>query len=462
MNTHRDKQGQRFRFLTTKATLLALHRSLFLLSLMAANGAPANAQYYDALNGSSAQSGAFDKGEFAELSKQCNTMYANYLATDRQMSQSRSSGTAVSGSYSPTTISANYSTQDAQASASRNAMVNSTQGARNCDSIVGSYFKYKEEQLRSESTKVVGLANADAIKSVGLANADSNQEVGLANASTLKAVGLSNSNAQLYGGIASAAGGLLGSIFTSANQRAAIRAQVDADVAKTKIIADLELQKARLQYELVRAQSSYGAQMPTAQYQMPMPQYQQLAAPASPAQQVYAVQAVSPTQQAYPTQAVSSIQQSYPAQSASPIQQSYPASAVNPIQQAYAAQAASPIQQSYQASVVNPIQQAYPVYNAQPAVLMQTQAPNPSSGLMQASVVSVAPQASMMVPQKAQGQPPVSLSDALKKLGLQQNPDCTPAAVIIFSRNGARVCAYAKSILPAGQYLYEDGRLQKY
>lgn len=377
--------------------------SIHALSLsLALSSFSANAQYFDPQNGSSAQSGGFSSTELDYLKSMCMNMYSEFLSIDKQRARSSSSQMSGGVSYSPTSLGGSLSTAESQSSQSRDAKVSSSQGMTSCDGIVGPYFRYKEAQLQAEAMKTVGLANADAMKSVGLANANTNQTVGLANADALKSVGIANSKAQLYTGLAGAGGSVLASLFTSGNQKAAVKAQAEAEVEKAKIIADLELQKARLQHELARSQSGYPNN------------YQQYQQPNYTAPQHYS--------QPY---AVQGLQQQAP---------HYP-------QQAY-------------------IQQQAPNYVAQPSFPQQpTPAQQPASfnsGVIQATAAS-----NTSIRQQS-SKSSVSVAGIITSLGLVQDPACNPGGIIILMRTGVRLCAFPKATLPPGQYLYDNGRLQKY
>lgn len=381
--------------------------SLRYLSILAVCSECARAQSFDASNGLGAQSGAFSSSELQYLKSMCMNMYSEFLSIDKQRASASSSSTSVGGTYGPQGVGINAATSNSQANSSRDAKVSSSQGMTNCDGIVGPYFRYKEAQLQAEAMKTVGLANADAIKSVGTANANSNTTVGLANADALKSVGISNSKSQLYTGLAGAGGSVLASLFTSGNQKAAVKAQAQAEVEKARIIADLELQKARLQYELARAQSGF---------QSRPQEYQQ---PSYPSPQSYdptiAAAVPSPVTGSYMLQP-NSLQQA-PVYSSQPYQQGQLA-----------------------ATYSNPVQQANAFYSASQVARSSTNA----------------------LPSQRQPQNPANIAQILASLALVQDPNCNPGGIVVLTRNGARICAFPKSTLPPGQYLYDNGRLQKY
>lgn len=377
------------------------------LSVIAVCSESARAQAFDASNGLGAQSGAFSSSELQYLKAMCMNMYSEFLSMDKQRASASANSGSVSGNYGPQGVGINAATASSQENSSRDAKVSSSQGMTNCDGIVGPYFRYKEAQLQAEAMKTVGLANADAMKSVGTANANSNTTVGLANADALKAVGMSNSKAQLYTGLAGAGGSVLASLFTSGNQKAAVKAQAQAEVEKAKILADLELQKARLQYELARAQS--GFQSRPQEYQQP-----NYPSPRSH-DPTLAAGVPSPATGSYMPQPFS-LQQA-PVYSPQPYQQPQLMTAYsNPVQQANTFYSASPVARSSKNS------------------LRKQQNPQNSA----------------------------NISQILASLALVQDPNCNPGGIIILTKNGTRICAFAKSTLPPGQYLYDSGRLQKY
>lgn len=390
---------------------------LILASLLWAGlgiGQSARAQAYGPAWGSmppqTSNSGGFSPQELDHLTKLCTTMYANFLSTDKQRASQRSDQVNVSAGVNVLTQSGSLDVNTAtqQSNQSRDTRVDSSQGMTSCDGIIGPYFRYKEAQLFAQSQTTIGLANADANKSVGLANAKSNKVVGLANADAIKSVGMANSQAQLYTGIAGSAGNMLGSIFSSGSQKAAVQAQANAEVEKAKIIAAAEVEKARLQLELARMQAAP---------QQPAPYSGYYPAAAQPAPQPYPAQ---------PYQAQSYPQQSYPQQSYP--QQGYP-------QQAYP-QPSYPQQQPYAPAGYPPA--GYPAPMA---------APSASPAQPSVAVASAAP---------------ANLARVFADLGLVPDPNCGPGAVVILTRTGARACAFPKSTLPGGQYLYDNSRLQRY
>ena len=328
----------------------------------------------------------------------CLTHYADTYYKERQNASQSQVGVNVGMSPMGTP---NVGMQAANSDYNKNVNAGSSSDLRSCDSIGMSYFQYKQSQLYADAMKSTGLANADAMKSTGLANADANKSVGLANASAMQTVGLANSKTQLYTGLAGAAGGVLSSLFTSGNQKAAVQAQADAEVQKARILAQVELEKAKMQYELMR-----GVQPQSISSAFPSPSYQQPAYP----------------QPAYQQPAYQQPQYPQPTYQQPPYQQpSYP-------------------------------QASYP-----PATYQQTQPDYPQSTYQQASLNRSAAPA-----QNKQNAGTVDPRKYLQSLRLLEDPNCQPGGIVILTQRAGRVCAFASSFVPPGTYTFDGTKLVKY
>lgn len=337
---------------------------------------------------------SFNISEIDKMKETCLSIEQQQFFNDRM--RSNRSTTELSAKVSPTDWGG--SVKHDQESQARDINSGGSYSASNCDGVIRSYFEWKSAQLYADAMKANGSAIADAYKSTGQANADATKSVGLASAAAMESVGLANSKAQMYTGIAGAAGGLLGSLFTSGNQKAAVKAQANAEVEKAKIAAQVELEKARMQYDLMKGQGA-GAGYPQPYQQR---QYVQPSHPESVGYQQQYVQQnhQSPTNQHY--------SQPYPPQ--------------------YVSQ--------------QPYIQPNPQQNHQ-AVALSTFSATKKSTNQQSNSTS-------------------ALRKYIASLRLVEDPACNPGSVVIMSSTLPRICAFPSSIMPGGTYIFDGARMVKY
>ena len=367
---------------------------------------PSSAQYASGPTG-------FDTSEIDKMKETCLSIEQQQFYNDRM----RANKTNTEASVGYGAQGANASAKHAQESQARDINSGASASVSNCDGVIRSYFQWKQAQLYADAMKSTGLVNADAAKSVGLANASTNRVVGLASADAFKSVGIANSNAQMYAGIAGAAGGVLGSLFTSGNQKAAVKAQAEAEVEKAKILAQVEIEKARMQYDLMRGQNQPSAST----YQQPSYAQRPYIEPAYPSA-------------SYPQSQYA--QQSYPPQNYQQTAYGQPNPQQNYRQNTYG--------QPYppQSNVQQPYVQPYPQKSHQTA-LASTSTIGNKSGNQQSNNAT-------------------SLYRYIASLRLLEDPSCQPGSVIIMSQTSPRVCTFPSSIMPSGSYIFDGTRLVKY
>ena len=398
---------------------------------------------------------SFDTSEIDKMKETCLSIEQQQFYNDRM--RANKSNTEVGGGAT------GWQAKHGQENQSRDINSGASNSVSNCDGVIRSYFQWKEAQLYADAMKANGLANADALKSTGLANADANKSVGLVSAAAMQSVGLANSKAQMYTGIAGAAGGLLGSLFTSGNQKAAVKLQADAEVEKAKIVAQVELEKARMQYDLMKGQGGGGGyQQPyqQRQYAQPVP------AEAYADQQQYKLQQYTPQvnrqddyRQSNPHQHISPQPyiQPLPQQVYQKRQYARPVPAeAYAYQQQYAPQQYAPEQYTPQMNRQDDYRQSNPHQHISHQPYIQ---PLPQQNYQVAAISTVS---AISRPSSQSSSTASGLRKYIASIRLIEDPSCDPGSVIIMSSASPRICAFPSSIMPGGSYTFDGTKLVKY
>jgi hypothetical protein len=374
--------------------------------------------------------------ETIDLKQYCNTRYEQQFSSERQ----REGVMNQEAIYTPI-----YNT---------NFEDRVSSGDKDCSVAVGSYYNWKIEKLRAESMQTTALGVSKDNLTLGLAN----------------------SKTQMYLGLGQVVGGLFGGLFGSGNQKAAVESQSKAEIEKTKILAQAQVDLERLKLEQLRIQAGYS---PSPQAYPPnrepaietQAQFQNVSAPSNTIRTgSLQYNSVYPRQESPHT--LQGLQAGTEGMRQDVSIDSNPPFSTRPIEapgsQAFAPNGfiavgnssptpASPLQQRPSTNTMQAEQQFNQVHPSQGYNISPYSGQQLDQANAQYQATSLGPRVTNSFTATA---PAMNASqNPLRKFDLAIAPGCTAATLIIQASSGQIYCAYPNGSYKAGRYFFDGTRL---